>query len=402
MSLVTIASDTVTADVIGGTIHRPLIGVWTADLVIDQPDGSGFPGGAKVTIKSQDGYALTGVVAQGRTGDFLDAVHVRVVGGAGGMPTVVTARSYVQPGAFVSDVLNGLCGDSGETLSDTIDESLLSQNLAAWSVKAEPTSYALTTLIGWVSPSLSWRVLSDGTLWVGNETWPSAAVTYDLLSQDPKDAAYELGLQSPALEPGTTVDGIGQVSRAEIEIKAASIRARVWTPVTDPARGTNSDLEALINLKTSHVDYYALYVYEVISQSGDLTTVDVSPVGERNKALLGGLQRVPVRCGTGIKIQFVQGAHVLLGWDGGNPEGPFVLAGLSGDSATSIQLGGNTPVAREGDTCDGGTLVFFPGTGAATLAYIPPGGIVTPPTPPTINIPLAPKINSGSSIVGAG
>jgi hypothetical protein len=343
MALVTIQSDSVTADVVRGVIVRPLVGIWTADLTIDQPNGLGFAAGAKVTIESQDGFSLKGVVAPGRSGDFIDTVHVRVLGGAGGLPKTVQARNYVQPGAFVNDVLKGLCGDSGETLSNTVAPALLTTNLSAWSVKAEPMSYALLTLLGWVSASLNWRILSDGTLWVGTESWPSASVTYDLLSHDPREAAYELGLQSPALEPGTTVDGIGKISRAEISISAEAIRARVWTPTDDPDRSTNADLDALISQKTSHVDYYALYVFQVVSQSADLSTVDISPVGDRNKALLGGMQRVTARYLTGIQVQVAPGSTCLLGWDGGNPEGPFALI-LSGDSALKIQLGGAHPL----------------------------------------------------------
>ena len=95
-------------NVLSGSIVMPLRGVWTADLVIDQPDGSGFDAGTSVSIESEDGLTFTGTVAPDRTGDFLDAVHVRVLGGAGGMATTLTARGYVQPGAFVRDVLNGI------------------------------------------------------------------------------------------------------------------------------------------------------------------------------------------------------------------------------------------------------------------------------------------------------
>lgn len=337
MALVTISNASTKADVIGGTIIRPLVGVWTADLVVDHVDGSGFSAGTAVTIASSDGYELKGVVAVGRTGDFLDTVHVRVLGGAGGLAKAVQPRAYVQPGAFVKDVLNGLCADSGEKLSSTIDASLLTTNLQAWSTKGEPMSYALLTLLGWMSASLNWRILADGTLWVGTESWPSASVAHDLLNYDPREATYDVGLQSPALEPGTTVDGIGQVSRVELSIAASSIRARVWTPTNDPNRGTNADLDALITQKTSHVDYYALYFFQVVSQSADLSTVDIQPVGDRNKALLGGLQRVPARYLTGFKVQVSPGSAVLLGWDGGNPEGPYALI-LSGGSAIKIAL----------------------------------------------------------------
>lgn len=64
--------------------------------------------------------------------------------------------------------------------------------------------------------------------------------------------------------------------------------------------------------------------------------------------------------------------------------------------------GGDKGVARLEDTTDNGTLVFFPGTGGATLAFIPPGGVVPPATPPTINIPLSGEINSASTKTKTG
>lgn len=410
MSLVTIKTDTLTVAVIRGTIERPLVGVWTADLVIDQPDGTGFESGTKVTISSPDYADLVGIVAPGRTGDFVDAVHVRVLGGAGGMPKTVQPRNYIQPQAFARDVLNGLCQDSGETLSSTVDASFLGTNLAAWSVKGEPTSYALRTLLDIVSPTFNWRILADGTLWMGAETWPTATVAYELISQDPAEATWELGLEAPAIEPGTTIDGVGKVSRVHIDIMQSAIRAKVWTPVEDEVRGPDADLEALINQKISHVDYYATYICQVQGQSADLTTVDISPVGARNQSLLGGFQRVPVRFLTGIKIQVAQGSSVLLAWDGGNPEQPYALAGLSGDTAQSIQLAGNTPVARKGDTVNIGSFNILGGVSTAFtgIAWTPPGG-GTPVTFSIANVPpigpgteLTAKISGGSTIVGSG
>jgi hypothetical protein len=425
MSLVNIASDSVTASVIGRSIIRPLVGVWTADLEIDQPDGSGFAAGTAVTITSQDGYELKGVVAEGRSGDFLDTVHVRVLGGAGGMAKTVTARSFVQPGAFVSDVLNALCGDSGETLSSTIDPAFLNTNLAAWSIKAEPMSRALETLIRWVAPSMSWRILEDGTLWIGNETWPSADVDYILLSQDPKDASYILGLHSPAIDPGTTVDGIGKVSRVEISVTADAIRAHVLTPVDDdPDRSSNADQAAFIAQKVSYVDYYAMYVCQIVSQSGDMSTVDITPVTARNQEIIGGLQRIPARYLTGTKVQVAPGATCLLGWDGGDPQGPFALI-MSGDSALKVavsatsvdieatadaKLGGATTTvqATAGMSISGATLTASSSGPAAlkgattTLGNNP---IVTPVLTvgafDFMGIPIAPSpTNTGTVLAG--
>jgi len=63
---------------------------------------------------------------------------------------------------------------------------------------------------------------------------------------------------------------------------------------------------------------------------------------------------------------------------------------LLGDGATK-------KVNREGDPTSNGTLVFNPGAGGASLAFLPPGTPVPPAVAPVINIPL-----SGLTGVGSG
>jgi hypothetical protein len=334
LSLVT-AND---VGVISGTVIRPLVGVWVADLIIDQPDGSGFAAGTRVTIKADGGYTLKGVVDPDRTGSFLDSVHVRVVGGAGGLGKDASPRSYVQPSAFVRDVLNGLCSDAGETLSDTTSASFLSQNLTAWSViGGNSVRQNMRALLDIVAPEMSLRILSDGTLWVGEETWPQSSATYDVMNQDPTDGSYLIGMDSPFVEPGTNLPGVGNVGRVMDTIDKGRLRSRVWIDFPGLERGSSAAIQSIAKQAIPRVDYYALYVFQVVSQSADLATVDVNPVGERNKALLGGLQRVTARYLTGTKVQVSPGATCLLGWDGGNPEGPYALV-LSGDNALKVTL----------------------------------------------------------------
>ena len=339
--------------VISGTVLRPLVGAWTADLVIDQIDGTGFDAGTRVNIQSDNGYSLTGTVAQDRTGAFLDAVHVRVVGGAGGLAKAASARSYAQPGAFVRDVLNGLCADAGETLSSTTDASFLTTNLTAWStIGGNPVMRNLRALLDIVAPTLSWRILADGTLWVGAETWSQVTTDFQIMSQDPGDGSYHIGIESPFIVPGTSLPGVGNVGMVQDDIAEGHLRSRVWIDIPG-GRGINAATQVMARLALSGVDYYATYVCQVVSQSADLTTVDISPVGARNQALIGGLQRVPVRFMGGVKTQMTPGSTVLLGWDGGSPEGPYVTSGASGDTAIKISL---SDVANDSLEISAGTV----------------------------------------------
>ena len=338
MALVSIASSTATASVIRGDIMRPLIGVWTADLVIDQVDGAGFSAGTQVTITSENGYSLKGVVDPNRQGDFLDAVHVRVLGGAGGIVSkLATARSYIQPGAFVRDVLNGLCTDTGEQLSNTIDPGFLATNLQAWSVVGgNSCGRALKALIDIVAPTYNWRILADGTLWIGAETWSQASATYDVLNQDPADGSFHIGAESPFIVPGTNLPDIGNVSRVHDTIADGRMRSSVWVDIPGTDRGINDATQRMAKQAFPLVDYLAFYDAKVVAQSADGATVDLKPVDSR----IAGMQRVPLRLGLpGCVVQFAPGSIVRLGWDRGNPEFPCACLFNGGETLTAVTLG---------------------------------------------------------------
>jgi hypothetical protein len=340
--------------VVRGSILRPLVGVWTADLEIDQSDAGAFAAGTSVTIKSANGYSLTGTVAENRSGSFLDAVYVRVLGGAGGMSQPSSARSYVQPGAFVRDVMNGLCADSGETLSTTADASFLALNLTAWStIGGNPAMRNLRALLDIVAPALNWRILADGTLWIGSESWTQVTTDFQVMHQDPEDGSFHIGIESPFIVPGTSLPGVGNVATVRDDIEDGHLRSRVWVDIPGSNRGIAGATQLMAKQALAGVDYYATYVCQVVSQSSDLATVDISPVGARNQSLIGGLQRVPVRFMGGIKTQMTPGSTVLLGWDGGSPEGPYVTSGAVGDTAIKIAL---SDVANDSLEISAGTV----------------------------------------------
>lgn len=320
--------------ILSASIDMPLQGVWTADLRLDNPDGSGFDGGTKVTISSPQ-LQLIGVVDPDRTGDFLDSSHVRIIGGAGGMAKPVSARGYTQPGAFVRDVLSGITGDVGESLSATTDPSFLTTNLTAWATFVSPASQALQTLIDFTAAGSSWRILTDGTLWIGQEQWPNASGTFDILSQDPAQQTFELGVESPFILPGTTLAGVGQINRVVHAVDSSTVRSRVQLTVPG-GRGPAAAIKALVTAATAAFDYCALYQAKVISQSGN--TVDVQPTA----ANLPGLSRVALRHGLpGVSLTVAPGCSILVGWDGGNPASPYACLWGGGEQVIELDIAAN-------------------------------------------------------------
>jgi len=315
------------------------------------------------------------------------------------MAEICTPRGFSQPGAYVKDVLNALMSDSGESLSSTISQALLNTNLVAWSIMQKPVSQALEALLGVVAPTMSWRMLSDGTLWIGDETWPTTTTEYIILDRNPTEHVYDFGVDSPSIVPGVTIQDIGRINAVTHYVESNRIRSHVWLDIAEEDRGINAAIISMVKQATSHIDYFAMYDATVNSQSGDYTTVDVTPSDSR----LGGMNSVPLRHGLpGCTVQVPSGLTLRVGWDNGDPQKPFAALWNGGESVTRLQLAGNTDAARKGDHSDVGTLtLILTGTTALSGTYVDPDGTSTPVTSGA-GIPLKAKITEGSTKVGLG
>lgn len=319
--------------VLNGSISMPLTGAFTADLVLNQKDVTNFEAGTAVTIRADKGLTLQGTVLPDRSGAFLNTAHVRIIGGNGGLSGSTTPRGFTQPGAYVRDVLSALAGQSGETLSTTIASSFLGTNLIAWAILQGKISEAIKVLIDTVAPTSHWRILADGTLWIGTETWPETVVDYVVDVHNPSDASYMLAVNYLQIYPGISVEGIGRIERVEHLIMPDKVRTQVWTFVEDEQRGLAAAINSLVQFATAHVDYFAMYDAKVISQSG--STVDVKPVDSR----LPGMSKVPLRLGIpGASVQVAPGATLRIGWDRGNPQYPFAALWNGGETVTQETL----------------------------------------------------------------
>src|SRR6185295_18490020 len=177
------------ADLQEGAVYLPARGAWLARLVLDTPKK---PTG-QVTIAAEKGFTLKGTVID-PGGVFFHSAHVLVVGGAGGLKKLCTPAAY--HGASLSDPLNAVLATGGETLSSTVSASVTGLILQQWTVVSVPVSAALDDLCGAASEALgkviTWRVLDDGTVWLGEETWPAAKMPAgsDLLEVFPAEGRY--------------------------------------------------------------------------------------------------------------------------------------------------------------------------------------------------------------------
>lgn len=204
------------AAVLSAHVVLPRVGVWTAELDVD---GDASSGAVTLVLGA---LTLRGTVV--RSGSWRGSAQVRVVGGAGRLGAVVPAKAFrLTPLRIpVADTL----GAAGEALASSADASLLAAQVPHWVRTAGTASEALTALAD--AMDASWRVLTDGTVWVGADSYPAANVAaYEVLEESPELARAVLGVDSPDLLPGTTLE-VRRVDAVEHVIEPGRVRSIVW------------------------------------------------------------------------------------------------------------------------------------------------------------------------------
>lgn len=183
-------------NIFDGVITFPRIGVWHADLSVST--GIDPSGSATLVLGSQTwvgSYSLQSGL------DLLNRQRVRVVGGAGKISNQVLAKSYnaIQARIPLQDAIQ----DSGEAISPVCDPTVLSIPLRGWVRFQTSGSFALRAILSAIPNNPSWRVVSDGTIWVGYETWPVVTLNdTGYLHSDPASATILIGSFDPDISPG--------------------------------------------------------------------------------------------------------------------------------------------------------------------------------------------------------
>jgi hypothetical protein len=341
--------------VVSGTIARPRHGAWWADLRVDVADPAALTG--RVTIALGTGSQRFIGTAR-RVGAYQDAVHVRVVGGAGGLSKAFGPKAY--RGVPLRQPLLDALAAAGETLAPSSDPAALGTTLAFWQAVAQPAAAALASLVASAAGGPTWRVLADGTVWVGLESWAaSKVVDYDLTNQEPQLGRIELAADDPAIGPGQTFLG-RRVSYVEHHVDPHQLRHLVWfeDQVVGGSDRVKGALAAWVRSLFSRLDYLARYPAKVVAQNMATGALELVPDDKR----LPGMSAVPIRYGVpGMKATVAPGARVLVGFAGGDPSKPEAELWESASvlklevSATLVTLnGGLLPIARATDPVQAG------------------------------------------------
>lgn len=329
-------------------IRLPLYGAWTAECVHADPATVPTTGSrVEITLGSQ---TFSGTVY--RTSSLGDmSWDTYVIGGAGALQTTLDPIYYSQAPSV--QVLGDALEQAGEELSGDVSTPA---TLDSWTRTARTLGQELDLLQDALAFD-GWRVLSDGTIWIGIESWPVATLAsdVDVMSAGADDGVVTIACEDPTILPGSTWEG-ARICEVVHNVTAKSSRSQLWLGDVDREAG------ALIGMSGQSPDMAACWPYVVKSQAPD-GTVDLSPEDARLPELSG----IPILHGIpGCSSEVPAGAGCLVGFKGGSSGVPYIAAWLPG-AASSLAL-----VANRVDlgTDPGGSALALATLGNAELTKI--------------------------------
>lgn len=355
--------------VLRGDLLLPRVGQWSADLVLDTeaaPSGS-------VAIESPMGLRLVGTVE--RVSTVEGRVEARIQAGANGLGRQLEPVAYRPVGGVrVRTILEDWARASGESLSQSMAPELLATFVPAWVRERGSAARAIRSLA--LELGCSWRFDAEGGLLLVRETWPTVDPDgVRVLRDDPVNDAVELAVDVPLPElvPGVTWQG-RRVSSVEAFIVGNGMH-RVRLLFENDLVTVSRDRSAIkYNLaQREEIDtlpFHGVYLARVVTQSADLSTVDVElePDVDPAKRSMPGLVRVPMYSGIPGEVieldlegaaqfcivTFLNGDRmkpIVSGWLGSPNNNAGKRARRVRVRGQAIQLGesGAKKVAREGD-----------------------------------------------------
>lgn len=381
-------SDLNSLPILHGTVTLPRQGVWHAELVLE----AAAPPTGTAVLRVGAALRLRGVVE--RSGIFAGQVRARVVGGAGGLGTELPPRWY--EGAPRELPLRDLVEEAGERLSSSCDPGLLGEVLTpGWTRLRGTAAAALARLLE--GTGASWRLLPDGSLWAGPETWPTAQGMADLvvLEEDRARGRLVLATEAPQLLPGQTLRG-DRISDVEITIEPEQLRVEALLERATPGVGDRFKgallalVEGLVRRRTDYLGKYPGIVVALVA-------------GGRVEIRMDDRQRWPdptvveLRQGAGEEVTVELGCRVQLEFEGGDPRKPICRpwdqGGLkekrttatdkvSFNAAQTVFNDGTREVALKGDMVTSGGLTTL-------VQFVPVGTLPgsAPPAPMQLNVP---------------
>lgn len=331
------AAEALPVSPIQAELRHPRMGAWHCDLDLDLATRAA----GKIRFELDD-LEFVGTVLEDHNGNDGQRAKCRVVAGNGNLSKQVQAHSYsVSSGVKVGTIVADILRECGEDLSDLSDQTALDRKLPRWHVSAGTAQQALTRLAE--ETDCAWRVMRDGTVWFGEETWPEVEPAGTLTNEDWSSGHVELASEEPNMVPGTVYQG--QKVEHVIHRYGTALRTEIRTT------SASSAFTALFKSRQHEIDYSREYPCKVVTQNSD-GTLQLLPDDDIMKA--SGLDKVAIRYPfPGIRVKVRNGARCHLAFAAGDPSRPFATNWeLDADKVESVEIvagGRSAPIARLGD-----------------------------------------------------
>jgi hypothetical protein len=220
MAVVTIRQGSgIELPVFHGGITMPRVGAWQADLWVESK--ARLTGRVTITAGA---LSLSGTVYRG--GMVSGVLRTRVIAGGDGLRKLAHPKHYTSPTFRL--VLSELAAAAGEAVSPKSDQGILAATLLGWTTIGVRTGPLVGALVEMAGDDVAWRLLPDGTIWVGHESYPESGVKGAVeMEEDAEQGWVLLGDDVPRVLPGTTVGG-RKVDLAEHLIGPSEVRTKVW------------------------------------------------------------------------------------------------------------------------------------------------------------------------------
>jgi len=383
-------------------LSRTLVGVYVLECEVDVGDLPAPTGAQVLSYAVADGAPITYPVAVIEARVHIGRATVYAVGGAGGLRSQVQPIDYAQVSPRVA--FADICRDS--VLRDSAGAPALVNGLPVPEVPnavALAALGALPRLARWSRPAgtgagalrglcralrrltgqtYSWRVLRDGTVWLGTESWPayvasSGQTEPPYYTEEPHASGIgTAALDAPDLDPGVTVlppDDWTPTGASPVPLQISGVRYTLDEDGTFRALVEVASAEAPQGRERS---YFARAVEGAIPKQALRVPWAATVIAQDSDGALGlrfdddgapmlTLSAVPYWPGLpGMAVQVPMGARCLVQWVGGREESPVVTGWAPNTAVTSLTVSGNgeagsvpgVQFARVDDTVDVGTL----------------------------------------------
>lgn len=327
-------------DVLTADVAMPYIGIWHVD---GEASADATISGAQVL--EDHGVTFSGTILRATV--IGGRLKFRMVGGKGKLSQDVPAAHWNRPtlGTIIRDTL-AACG---EILSSTVSSAVLTARVDQWKRNEGPASRALQAICD--HEGLIWRVLRDGTVWVGPEEYPTAKVKHVLIDEDWSAGVIDIAPEAPDLLPGVTFRD-QRIRYVKHSIRQNSLRSEACLETPSGL------LDRFLAGIRQEVYYSRSYPARVIAQNAN-GTLQLEPDDPKIRGK--GLNNVPIRIGIpGFVARVSSGARVGIEFENGDPSKPKATDwdhDASKVESVEFQPGGlNSPVARVGDELE----VTFP------------------------------------------